>query len=886
MKDLVGKLKNIKGLKISFAGLVFVLAAALGVYFLTLFIIRAGVRQEELAVPARKGLSPSSGELAIDSGAITIAEDSRYAAVLDTGTLNIQISDKISGRVWNALADKTNFPAAARSPLVIKYLGKDNTFYEWDAYTNVITTKQYAIERIENGARIRFDFHESQSYRLGEYMPDRISIERYEKAFEEQLEKKVADGSVTAERAATYRSALRALYARDDSTHSYYNKFSGLPPASVVRNLVEFTKAVEYSTDELFRDSEEFGIEVTIEQPASFTIYMEITFNNSELVVNIPVYEQKSGNDFYTLQNISVFPAFDCISGEGSEGFIFVPDGAGMLIALDSYNSKYPEYNRPLYNNTLFDTKFEKSAYDEELHVPVFGMYCSGGNGKASGFMGIIESGAETARIAVKLKSTDSARDGALYNAVFPQADTMQYSRVKIFGPYATDNARYLATTGIIPFDFTVRYRLYSEGADYYAFAKNYQQYLINRYSLKTAYDNRPKIFLELVGAITVWDTFLGVPYHPTVSMTNYRQSLEILDDLGDIPLSVNYKYDLNGGRMNFFGDKAKPVSANGSAKDLEALLARSSQGNEIFMEASLMRVYRKQLVYDDSRFYALGYSGSPDWESAFNDVWFPDMTWYRPYDYSFYYLVHPRYLPYITTQFLKASAKYPYVFLTDFGSHYYGNYNPRDIVDPVTANQSAVLENLKKIAAKKTIALDNPNADKIPYTAYSLNISRESSDYGVSYTSIPFRQLVMSGLTEFTSLDVNGARARPEYFLLQALELGALPKFTVFAEKADVLMNAGISEYFATEYGHTAKTIKSLYQQFESAFAKIRTKEIADHQTIAPNVFISTYANGVSVMVNYNLYDVDVGPFKLGALAYQIFDTTPEFFKREDIPQ
>jgi hypothetical protein len=886
VKGVFGKPKNTKGFKISFAGLVIALAAVAGIYFLTIFIIRAGVRPEELAAPPRKGLSAPTGEIAVDSGAVIIAGDSRYTAVLDTGTLNIQVHDTVSGRVWNALADKANFPAAARSPLVIKYLGRDNTFYEWDAYTNVIATKQYGIERIENGARIRFDFHESQSYRLGEYMPDRISFERYEEAFEESLNKKVADGSVTAERAVVYRSALRALYARDDNTNSYYNKFSGLPPASMVRNLVEFAKAVEYSTEELIRDSEEFGLVVTIEQPASFTIYMEITFKDGELVVNIPVYEQKSGNDFYTLQNISLFPAFDCISNEGNEGFIFVPDGAGMLIALDSYNSKYPEYNRPLYNNTLFDTKFEKSAYDEELHVPVFGMYQSGGDGRDSGFMGIIESGAETARVAVKLKSTDSARDGALYNAVFPQADTMQYSRVKIFGPYATDDARYLAATGIIPLDFTVRYRLYSEGADYYAFAKDYQQYLLDRYGLKPAYDNRPKIFLELVGAITVWDSFLGIPYRPTVSMTNYHQALEILDDLGDIPLAVNYKYGLNGGRMNFFGDKAEPVSANGKAKDWEALLSRSSPGNEIFMEASLMRVYRKQLVYDDKRFYALGYSGSPDRESAFSDVWFPDMTWYSPYVYSYYYLVHPRYLPYITNQFLKASAKYPDIFLADFGSHYYGNYNPRDIIDPVTANQSAVLESLKKIAAEKTVALDNPNADKIPYAAYSLNVSRESSDYGVSYTSIPFRQLVMSGLTEFTSLDVNGARSRPEYFLLQALELGALPKFTVFAEKADVLMNANISQYFSAEYGHTAETIKSLYRQFESAFARIGTKEIADHQTIAPNVFMTTYVNGVSVLVNYNLYGVDAGPFKLDALAYRIFDTAPEFFPMEDTPQ
>jgi hypothetical protein len=865
--------------KISFLGLVVTLAVVIGLCFAVLFIIRAGIRAEELPPPPQRGLSPGRGEIALTAGNVLLVEDDGYRVELDTETLNLRVTHTSTGRVWNALPDNPNFPAAARSPLVITYLGEDNTFYEWDAYTNVIAAKQYAIERIDRGVRLRFDFGESQSYRLGEYMPNRISIERYEEAFEAGLEKKVAGGSVTAARAGTYRAALRAVYSRDEATQSYYNKFAGLPPASVVRTLVEFAGAVDYTTTDLIRDSEEFGIAVTIEQPASFTIYMEITFAAGELTVNIPVYEQRSGNDFYTLQNISVFPAFDCVSGEGeNRGYIFVPDGAGMLIALDSYDSKIPEYSRPLYNNTLFTTKFEKSAFDEDLHLPVFGMYRTGEDGRTGGFMGIIDSGAETAWVAVKQKSKNSAKDGALYNAVYSKADTTQYARMKIFGPYSDDDARYLVDTGIIPFDYTIRYKFYPDDAGYYAFARDYREELISRYNLEPAWDNRPKLFLELAGAVTVWDTILGIPYHPAVSMTTYREAADILDDLSganNIPLVVNYKYGLNGGKMNFAGDKAGLVPVNGSPADLTALLSRSKQGNEVFMEASLMRLYRKGTVYNDKRFYALGYDGASDWKSAFNDVWFPDMTYFTPYDYSLYYLIHPRYLSYITGKFLTDAAAYPNVSLTDFGSHYYGNYNPRDIVDPVTANAGAVLANLQKIAAEKTVALDNPNADKIAYAAYSLNVSRESSDYATSYTSAPFRQLVMSGLSEFTTLDVNGSRSGPDYFLLQALELGAMPKFTLFAKKADVLMEAHISTYFAAEYAHAAPVVKDLAARYQQAFARIGVKEIVNHETIAPNVFVTTYVNGIRVYVNYNPYAVRCtvtnGSYEIGAMGYLI---------------
>lgn len=142
-----------------------------------------------------------------------------------------------------------------------------------------------------------------------------------------------------------------------------------------------------------------------------------------------------------------------------------------------------------------------------------------------------------------------------------------------------------------------------------------------------------------MAGAFTVWDKCLGIPYDATVSMTTYRQALDILDDLADIPLVANYQYGFNGGRMNTVGNRAKLVAANGSKDDLESLLARSSSRSEVFMEASLMRVYRKGTVFDDSRFYLTGFGGKTDWRSAFNDVWSPDGTFYTPYRYSLYYL-------------------------------------------------------------------------------------------------------------------------------------------------------------------------------------------------------------------------------------------------------
>lgn len=836
-----------------------------------LAIARAAVPATSLQEVEQRGLSPATGTISSNSGLVEISRDGNWCVEIDTQTLDIVITDTVTGRAFHALSGDESLPAAARSPLIIGFLGEDRTTYEWNAYTNSIAAGGFALERIAGGVRIRLDFRETETYRLYEYIPRYIAIERYDEIFEGRLTQNEADGSISAEQASMYRKALRAFYSKDAQKGYYYSKSSGLPTASVLRLLVEFTQAIAYTREELIADNEQYNIVTDFKEPASFTVYMEVTFENGALTVNVPTYAVESGNDFYTLQSVSVYPAFDCRKAEQNDGYVFVPDGAGMLIPFDSFDGTYPVYSRAIYRSDLYTTKFKKSSYNESLHMPVFGLYGTDAQGRSSGFMAVIESGAELAKATVSLKSGAGDGSGGLYNAVYASADATQYSMVRIFGPYDKDETSYLRTTGLLKYDFTIRYRLYTDGADYAAFARDYRQELIQQYGLQPSYDERAKVFLQMAGAVTVWDTLLGVPYDHTISMTTYAQAEEILDDLADIPLVVNYQYALNGGRMSTVGDKARPVAANGGEQELQALLAHASKGNEIFLQTDLMRAYRKQTLYNDKRFFSRGFDGEGDWRSGFSDMWAPDGTFYTPYKYGIYYLIHPRYLANVADRFLQETDAYSHLMLTDFGSQTYGTFAAGDIVDPLTANQRAVLPVLETLASKKTLALDNPNADKIVYAAYALNISREAGDYGTSYTAVPFRQLVMNGLTEYTTLDVNGGWASEESFLLQALELGSLPKFTVFAEKPDVLMEARISSYYAAYYASVKPTLEHMYAQYQAAFAQIGTKEIVGHTTFAPGVYATTYANGVQVLVNYNAYPVEVDGYTLTAYGYEI---------------
>src|SRR5690606_31954466 len=121
---------------------------------------------------------------------------------------------------------------------------------------------------------------------------------------------------------------------------------------------------------------------------------------------------------------------------------------------------------------------------------------------------------------------------------------------------------------------------LFTSKTTHFELAKAYQSYLIEQHGLQLAYDNTPKLFLDVVGALTLEERFLGIPYDRSQSMTSYNQLLTILQDLEGIPTVLNYQGVFNGGLHNSIGNKAELLKANGSNKELEQLMNYAASNN------------------------------------------------------------------------------------------------------------------------------------------------------------------------------------------------------------------------------------------------------------------------------------------------------------------
>ncbi len=945
----------------------------------------AGIVQEGI----QKGDFPTIDK-AINSN-VLVAQSNGRSLYVNPNTLNVTVVDDATRTVWTSIPQTGTLEDEDKAPMLVSFLDATGALNNWDTYTQCIsldnTTRElevgedradtYTVYQLPDGFRAKLNVTKAEVTDLNQYMPKKISIKRYNECFIAKIDefkagavatikditgvelkadedgnydanidadilesldadelKKVTSAQTTLEDAVKYVKALDMIYDIDAETEDhYYNKYAGTPPLTVTNILIDLSKKALYTRDDLINDSREFDItDVEFAQPADFTIIMDVRLVDGDLVVHIPTYEIKNNSedpDYYTLHSISVFPNFGIVNADSyDEGFIFVPDGSGALFDINSYDSGYAEYERPIYNNTYFDTLYTDSEYNEDLMLPVFGMGKNGqtvipvqeteveaveesveepvedatavveeekdvltvvditttedkGAGVYTGFMGIIESGAETAALTVKLGS--KAQDASSLNKVYATFDVMQYSNVKVFGPYSTNEAKFLAKTGSFGMDIKVRYKLYTEDCNYFTMAKDYKEYLLQtNENIKEEYDVEtpaPEVYLDVISALTVEDRIMGIPYDNTVSMTTYSELNDILNDLGKIDTVVSYKGAYNGGIYNKVNQKADKTKANGSEDEYKKLM--ENHGDSIYMSTPISYVYKDDAVFNPERHALLGYDSEPA----------------KVYDYDIptgrfnlhgegHWILSPYYLPGVVETFKKSLADNTNLALEDLGNLVYSHNKPEEAVN-LYEGELVIKKALDTLSeGDRKLILTNPFATRMLYAEYSTDISRESSDYGLIRHNVPFRQLVMNGLTKYTTLTINESSSGKAYYLLQAVELGSSPKYKITAKSVDTLKEGNYHELFSTEYKLIAADIKEMAGKIDAAFAQIGTNEIAGHRLIDEKVFETTYATGVKVVVNYNKLDVTTEYGDIPAESYIIIgaEEAPDVVVEENV--
>ncbi len=816
------------------------------------------VKKEKLPDVKSKPLSESLGEIAKEEGRILVAENGGKELYFSTETMILELVDKATGTTLTSGAASAE-EGSEKALLSVQYLGEDNNLGEWNSYDNSVALGSYNMQRIKDGIRIFMNFNEGESQRFYEYCPKKMSIERYEEFFVGGLTKAQEAGTITSIQKQRYIMTLGLVYARSIMEECYAVTYTGTPPVSAVKQMLEIVKVVGYTQDMLMEDADQFGFTVTFTEPANFDITVEVTLQDGELVVRMPAGAMVSNNDFYSIQNVKFLPNFGAAAAaDYADGYILVPDGAGALFAFNSNQPSIKDYERPVYDNDFYKDYFFMPEYGEELMMPIYGMLYGPQDNTEKGFLAIIESGAYNSYINVKLAGT--AEGSYKYNKAYASFDINQFQRVKINGAYSTNSANYLVQTGMQDIDCTVRYQMYGSQVTYFDMAKDYQTYLADRYGMQVEYDNgAASLYLEFIGAVSLQKRFVGIPYNSVYSMTSYKDLKKIMDDLEGVNYQVQYDGAFNGGMDGKMNAKASLTGANGSKKELKSLMDYAQQkGFDFYLAVALSNVSEGGNGFMASN-HAVRNFGNDEviMYRYMPAVGILSGEMYGGVTHNGHYIISPAYLSYVTDKFLKKSNDYGKLAVTDLAGMYYADYHFNEMI---TGEEGAAViqENLKKLSDRQ-LALTDPFIDNISYGSIAVDVSKESSDYATFLYTIPFRQLVMNGLVDYTTENVNISSKNAAYFVLQAAELGSYPKYILTSEPVTKLKYTDYHYLYSSQYDLLKNDIKSMYTEIEDIRSQIGTNEIAGHTCLAKNVYKTTYANGVEVIVNYNLHSVEL---------------------------
>jgi hypothetical protein len=157
-------------------------------------------------------------------------------------------------------------------------------------------------------------------------------------------------------------------------------------------------------------------------------------------------------------------------------------------------------------------------------------------------------------------------------------------------------------------------------------------------------------------------------------------------------------------------------------------------------------------------------------------------------------------------------------------------------------------------------VSMEGGNVYALPYVDRLDFVSLDSTHYDIFDEAIPFYQIAVHGLVQYTNMPYNLISDGRRMWLRQ-IEYGAIPSFVVTEDSSAQLMRTNASGLYSSQYSYWRPEIIRQYQQMQS-LAYLNRQFITGHERLAERVFQTTYEDGTRVVVNYRTQ-----PYKLGSL-------------------
>ena len=540
---------------------------------------------------------------------------------------------------------------------------------------------------------------------------------------------------------------------------------------------------------------------------------------DGSLYVTVGMNHLALPKDVY-LEKISILNNFGAFENSGEDDFILVPDGSGALIMTGKEDKDFSPISLSVYGT---DAGVAKNASETQCLLGAFGIKNSD-----SAFLCTIEEGDTIANIHANRNGDKSL------NSVYASFNTTdiytQQNKNNITKYYGEEYKN----------EIKLCYRFLSgKLASYSGMATACRENLIRNSVLPARTNEITGDHIPMVIALEGGYVNQDGKY---ITLTDYEQALSLttlLKAKGIDSAYVRYNglhTNANNGTIKNFDDFKNKLGKNSEYNDFYNYI--SSQKYSLFIDTDI-------LTYKSSFTNAKAIDGKALKSDPINS--FP----YTTKTQSFLPLSR---LEDKIDDMLTESEKINFdgYSLNDIGKYLYSDYSSNFYSR--TQAQKEISSQIPVLAASKLLMIDTGNFYAIKNANVVSNIPVSPLAYKESsaYVGIPFVQMILHGIMEYSISPINVASDMKTAFL-KSIEYGCLPSVQWYCSEYDETLDK------TYHFNSNINEIVAFYTQSDEALKELRNSRITSHTIVQNGVYCTEYDNSVKVYINYNDHEVTI---------------------------
>lgn len=585
-------------------------------------------------------------------------------------------------------------------------------------------------------------------------------------------------------------------------------------------------------------------------------------------ILNKSISEYDDGEGAKRIIDIELVPFFGAVNSVRN-GYSIVPDGSGMMINFaENVNSIYAkEYAFSVGGSDILDMdKYLKNKnLLENTNLPVFGManldknvafvgYSATADAEASVITSPAGYAVDIYRSSLRFRyryTTDILATNITTTGAGNAIDRTQNLNIKrIAGKRYTNEI-------VCDKDHEVRYKLLSgENANYSGMANAYRSYLIANGDLKKNILANEDMPIMIDFFMATWES--QILFTKIVKMTSFADAKEIAADLYDNGVTNIY--------ANFVGYVKGGYGKNPRIWPIENAIGGANGARDFAEFADAKNI--KSLLSIEPILASLdngGFSTKNDIVNFGNSVAVSDKKGDK------YFLNAPAVLKKLNG-FTKNvdSINFSGVALETIGNMLTQNYKGKALIETRTDTLNRWDEALKNLSEKTDmLAVEGASLYSLKYSNHILGMPNKSSEYHITYKSVPFVQLILHGFVTYTDEPINLFYDQ-NVQKLQLIEYGCIPYYKITKEATEKLKLADYNELFSSEYSQWKEDIVSFYTECNEKLAEVWNQPMVYHENNGTTAIVR-YENGKTLLINYTAAELVIEGVTVGAYDYEV---------------